>query len=144
MDGDTPEKPENPNRDVGVDVGILNHPHDTDKTAVESPDSSDEHERLDRAHRWWGTKIEYVVAKYDIGLERISIDFDLASADGTGPIIDTALVKSGTLAPSKKCAIVELGIKIGDRWHWTTANFEGRSQMQYLVILGRDIWGLSR
>ncbi|WP_435117037.1 RNA-guided endonuclease InsQ/TnpB family protein [Halolamina sp. C58] len=48
---DTPEKPENPERVVGVDVGILKYAQDTDGTAVESPDFSDERERLERAQR---------------------------------------------------------------------------------------------
>ena len=34
---------------VGIDVGILKYVHDSDGTAVESPDLSDERERLERA-----------------------------------------------------------------------------------------------
>ena len=48
---DPPEKPENPERCVGIDVGILKYAHDTDGTAVESLDLSDERERLERAQR---------------------------------------------------------------------------------------------
>jgi putative transposase len=48
---DTPGKPEQPERFVGIDVGILTYAHDTDGTAVESPDLSDERERLERAQR---------------------------------------------------------------------------------------------
>ncbi|WP_276298985.1 RNA-guided endonuclease InsQ/TnpB family protein [Halorussus lipolyticus] len=51
VDENTPEKPENPERVVGIDVGILKYVHDTDGTAVESPDFSDERERLERAQR---------------------------------------------------------------------------------------------
>jgi len=51
VDEDTSEKPENPERFVGIDVGILKYAHDTDGTAVESPDFSDERERLERAQR---------------------------------------------------------------------------------------------
>jgi len=36
---------------VGIDVGILKYVHDSDGLAVESPDLSDERERLDRAQR---------------------------------------------------------------------------------------------
>jgi putative transposase len=46
-----PEKPENPERCVGIDVGILKYAHDTDGTAVESLDLSEERERLERAQR---------------------------------------------------------------------------------------------
>ena len=48
---DLPEKPENPEKCVGIDVGILTYAHDTDGTAVESLDLSDERERLERAQR---------------------------------------------------------------------------------------------
>ena len=47
----TPEKPETPERCVGIDVGILKYAHDTDGTAVGSLDLSDERERLERAQR---------------------------------------------------------------------------------------------
>jgi len=43
------EKPTDPDRCVGIDVGILKYAHDTDGTAVESLDLSDERERLERA-----------------------------------------------------------------------------------------------
>jgi putative transposase len=50
-DEENPKKPENPERVVGIDVGILKYAHDTDGTAVESPDFSDDRERLERAQR---------------------------------------------------------------------------------------------
>lgn len=37
-----PQKPEEPERYVGIDVGILKYTHDADGTAVESPDLSTE------------------------------------------------------------------------------------------------------
>ncbi|ELZ65694.1 transposase, IS605 OrfB family protein [Haloferax prahovense DSM 18310] len=51
VDEATPEKPETPERVVGIDVGILKYAHDTDGYAIESPDFSDERERLERAQR---------------------------------------------------------------------------------------------
>ena len=51
IDEDTPKKPENPERCVGIDVGILKYVHDTNDSAVESPDLSAERERLERAQR---------------------------------------------------------------------------------------------
>ncbi|WP_123538565.1 RNA-guided endonuclease InsQ/TnpB family protein [Halosimplex salinum] len=48
---DPPAKPENPEKSVGIDVGICKYAHDTDGTAVESPDLLDERERLERAQR---------------------------------------------------------------------------------------------
>ncbi|RLM72216.1 transposase [Halorubrum sp. Atlit-8R] len=52
VDGkETPEKPTDPDRCVGIDVGILKYANDTDGYAIESPDFSDERERLERAQR---------------------------------------------------------------------------------------------
>ena len=52
VDGkETPEKPTDPDRCVGIDVGILKYAHDTDGYAIESPDFSAERERLERAQR---------------------------------------------------------------------------------------------
>jgi putative transposase len=48
---DTPEKPKDPERVVGIDVGILKYSHDTDGTAVESLDMCHERKRLERAQR---------------------------------------------------------------------------------------------
>jgi putative transposase len=47
----TPEKPVNPEKVVGIDVGILKYAHDTDGFAIWSPDFSEEGERLERAQR---------------------------------------------------------------------------------------------
>jgi putative transposase len=48
---DPPEKPDTLTDVVGIDVGILKYAHDTDGTAVESLDLSDERDRLARAQR---------------------------------------------------------------------------------------------
>jgi putative transposase len=48
---DTPEKLENPERVVGIDVGILKYAHDTDGYAIKSPDFIEERKRLERAQR---------------------------------------------------------------------------------------------
>ena len=46
-----PAKPDNPDRCVGIDVGILKYAHDTDGRAVGSLDLQDERERLIREQR---------------------------------------------------------------------------------------------
>ena len=46
-----PEKPENPEKSIGIDVGIRKYAHDTNGTAVESIDLSTDRERLERAQR---------------------------------------------------------------------------------------------
>ncbi|RJX47826.1 RNA-guided endonuclease InsQ/TnpB family protein [Halonotius pteroides] len=52
VDGkETPEKPERPERCVGIDVGILKYAHDTDGRAIGSLDLADERERLQREQR---------------------------------------------------------------------------------------------
>ncbi len=51
MEHEPPQPPENPERCVGIDVGILKYVHDTDGTAVRSLDLSDERERLERAQQ---------------------------------------------------------------------------------------------
>jgi putative transposase len=51
MDREPPEPPENPEKCVGIDVGILKYAHDTDGTAVGPLDLSDERERLEREQR---------------------------------------------------------------------------------------------
>jgi putative transposase len=47
----TPEPPAQPERCVGIDVGILKYVHDSDGFAVGSLDLSDERERLEREQR---------------------------------------------------------------------------------------------
>ncbi|WP_101296025.1 RNA-guided endonuclease InsQ/TnpB family protein [Halegenticoccus soli] len=51
LDREPPTKPENPERCVGIDVGILTYAHDTSGTAVGSLDLSSERERLEREQR---------------------------------------------------------------------------------------------
>jgi len=51
MDREAPEPPENPEKCVGIDVGILKYAHDTDGTAFGSLNLSDERERLEREQR---------------------------------------------------------------------------------------------
>jgi putative transposase len=52
VDGkETPEKPEQPERCVGIDVGILKYAHDTDGRAIDSLDLTDERDRLRREKR---------------------------------------------------------------------------------------------
>jgi RimK family alpha-L-glutamate ligase len=86
-----------------------------------------------------GRKINHVVAKSDTGAQRTSIDIDLAAAIGAGPIVDTTRVRSGTRTGGQKRPLVDLEIRLGDRWHSTTASIEDRSHTSYPVLLGRDV-----
>ena len=51
MDRKPPEPPENLEKCVGIDVGILKYAHDTEGTAVGSLDQSNDRERLEREQR---------------------------------------------------------------------------------------------
>jgi putative transposase len=51
VDREPPEPPENPEKCVGIDVGILTYAHDTDGTAVGSLNLCDERVRLEREQR---------------------------------------------------------------------------------------------
>jgi putative transposase len=84
VDEATPEKPANPEKYVGIDVGICKYTHDTDGCAIKSPDFSEERGRLERAQRdlsrkehgsanW--EKQRQVVAKRHAELKRKRRDF---------------------------------------------------------------------
>jgi putative transposase len=51
IDREPPEKPDNPKKSVGIDVGVLKYAHDTDGHAVELVDLSDKRDRLEREQR---------------------------------------------------------------------------------------------
>jgi putative transposase len=51
FDRDTPARPEDPEKVVGIDAGIIKQTHDTDGVAVEPPDLSRERDRLEREQR---------------------------------------------------------------------------------------------
>jgi putative transposase len=81
---DAPPKPKTLKKCVGIDVGIVKYTHDTDGTAVERPDLSDERERLEREQRKLSQKEhgsanyrkqQRVVAKRHADLQRKRRDF---------------------------------------------------------------------
>jgi putative transposase len=51
VDEDPAEKPETPEKVVGIDVGILKYAHDTDGYAIAAPEFNEERDRLERAQR---------------------------------------------------------------------------------------------
>ncbi|MDZ5812423.1 RimK/LysX family protein [Halorubrum sp. AD140] len=86
-----------------------------------------------------GERAVDVVAKSDTGARRTSIDFDVAAEIGAGPIVDTVQVRSGSRTGRQKRPLVEIDVKIGDRWQTATASIEDRTHMAYPVLLGRDL-----
>jgi RimK family alpha-L-glutamate ligase len=79
------------------------------------------------------------VAKSDTGARRTCIDIGLAAAVGAGPIVDTTTVRSGSHGGRSRRPLVEIEVRVGGRWHRTTASIEDRSHMRYPVLLGRDV-----
>jgi len=79
------------------------------------------------------------IAKSDTGARRTSIDLDVAADIGAGPIVGTVHVKSGSQTGRQKRPLVEIDVKIGDRWQTVTASIENRNHMAYPILLGRDI-----
>ena len=86
-----------------------------------------------------GQRAVDVIAKSDTGARRTSIDFDVAAETGAGPILKTVRVKSGSHQRRQKRPLVEIDVKIGNRWQTVTASVENRSHMNYPVLLGRDV-----
>lgn len=85
------------------------------------------------------TGTETVVAKADTGAARTSIDLELASKIGAGPIKSTAAVRTGAAKGTKSRPVVDLVVGVGGRWHTVSASIEDRSHMSYPVLLGRDV-----
>lgn len=79
------------------------------------------------------------VAKVDTGAKRTSVDLPIAASIGAGPIVGTTRVRSGMQTDSQIRPLVELDVKLVDRWHTIVASLEDRSHMNYPVLLGRDI-----
>ncbi|WP_129116641.1 RNA-guided endonuclease InsQ/TnpB family protein [Halegenticoccus tardaugens] len=84
LDREPPAKPENPERCVGIDIGILSYTHDSDGFSVGSLDLSEERDRLERAQQKLSRKEHgsnnyrtqrRVVAKRHADLKRKRRDF---------------------------------------------------------------------
>ncbi|WP_114579676.1 RNA-guided endonuclease TnpB family protein [Saliphagus sp. LR7] len=71
IEGNAPSKPDTLEKCVGIDVGILKYAHDTDGTAVERPDLSDERDRLEREQRTLSRK-EYGSNNYEKQRRRVA------------------------------------------------------------------------
>jgi hypothetical protein len=82
---------------------------------------------------------ETVIAKVDTGASRTSIDTDIAATIGAGPVQTTATVRSATASSDRTRPVVDLVIGIGGTQHTVAASIEDRSNMEYAVLLGRDV-----
>ena len=90
-----------------------------------------------RIHGRDGT--EEAVAKSDTGAKRTSIDTDLASQIGAGPLIGTTEVRSGTVSGTETRPLVDVDLSLNGNWQTVTASITDRSEMTYPVLLGRDV-----
>jgi len=82
---------------------------------------------------------ERVVAKSDTGARRTSIDTGLAGRIGAGPLVGTTEVRSGAGSDTETRPLVDVDIRLNDRWRTVTASVTDRSEMTNPVLLGRDV-----
>ena len=82
---------------------------------------------------------ERVVAKSDTGARRTSIDTALAGRIGTGPLVGTTHVRSGTGSATETRPLVDVDLRVNGRWRTVTVSITDRSEMTYPVLLGRDV-----
>lgn len=80
-----------------------------------------------------------IESKVDTGATRTSIDIELASELGLGPIKDYTVVRSANSKETKKRPVVKCTIKIKGITHDVNVSLEDRDHMTYDLILGRDI-----
>lgn len=80
-----------------------------------------------------------VKAKVDTGASRTSIDIELASKLGVGPIRDYTTVRTGSTKSKKLRPVIPLTIVCGGSEKVVDASIEDRRHMNYDLILGRDI-----
>lgn len=78
-------------------------------------------------------------AKIDTGATRTSIDIQLASDLGLGPIKDYVSVKTGSSKEPRKRPVVPLSVRLKGIDHQVDVSIEDREHMKYDLILGRDI-----
>lgn len=82
---------------------------------------------------------EQAIAKSDTGAKRTSIDTDLAGRIGAGPLVGTTQVRSGTSSETETRPLVDVDLRLNGRWGTVTASFTDRSELNYPVLLGRDV-----
>ena len=80
-----------------------------------------------------------VYALFDTGAKQSSIDLQLASEIGLGPVIGTKTVKQASSKRRVMRPVVSAKIKIFGRVIRCKVNLEDRSHMKFPVIIGRNI-----
>jgi len=82
---------------------------------------------------------ESCVAKADTGARRTSIDTELAGRVGAGPLVGTTQVRRAASRESETRPLVDIRLRIDDRWRTVTASITDRQSMTHPVLLGRDV-----
>lgn len=77
-------------------------------------------------------------AKVDTGAARTSVGINIAADVEAGPILSSTDVRSAG-SGSRTRPLVEIDLAVAGRWHTVTASVEDRSNMNYPLLLGRDV-----
>jgi hypothetical protein len=80
-----------------------------------------------------------IVAKADTGARRTSIDTELAGRVEAGPMVGTTEVRSTGSSKSETRPLVDIDLRVNGGWRTVTASVTDRSDMQYSLLLGRDV-----
>ncbi|MDY6819279.1 MAG: RimK/LysX family protein [Halobacteriales archaeon] len=86
-----------------------------------------------------GSDAATAIAKADTGAKRTSLDTELAGRIGAGPLVGTTQVRTGSRTETETRPLVEVDLRLNDGWRTVTASITDRSDMQYPVLLGRDV-----
>ena len=80
-----------------------------------------------------------VEAKVDTGAARTSIGVDLAADIEAGPVRSTTNVRSASAESNRTRPLVDIEFAVEGGWESVTASIEDRSNMNYDMLLGRDV-----
>ena len=82
---------------------------------------------------------EQAISKSDTGAKRTSIDTELAGRIGAGPLVGTTHVRSSTGRETETRPLVDVSLRLNNCWRTVTASIADRSEMEYPILLGRDV-----
>lgn len=78
-----------------------------------------------------------VIAKIDTGATKSSIDIELASKLGLGPVIKSKLIKSAH--GNKLRPIIEAEIELAGKQMKSEFTLADRTHMKYMILIGQNI-----
>src|SRR3989338_6673345 len=86
-----------------------------------------------------GEKTVSTLALFDTGANRTSVDIELASKAGLGPITRMGRVKNPSIKKKISRPVVKARLEIAGKMFDAEVNIQDRSHMNFPVIIGRDI-----